>query len=64
MRSPSSIPRSKSARVNAPVPGPSSKTGPSEGEISIVMSRESESPDGATAATRKGLATHDRKKRR
>ena len=45
-------PRATSARVNAPVPGPSSSTCPSDGRISAVIRRASDPPEGATAATR------------
>src|SRR5882762_2572372 len=50
----SATPRAQRARVNAPVPAPSSMTGPVAGEISDVMSSASARPDGTTAPTCSG----------
>lgn len=47
----------------APVPGPSSSNDPVDAETSIVMSRASELPEGATAATRRRLTAQERRKR-
>jgi hypothetical protein len=59
-----SIPRSTSAAVTVPVPGPSSMTCPGTlGSTNFAMARASGLPDGMTAPVTKGFAIHERIKR-
>src|SRR4030081_99291 len=55
------MPRSRRARVNTPLPGPSSITGASFAEIPAVMALASCGLDGAIAPTRSGAESHSRK---
>src|ERR1700704_730395 len=55
------MPRSSRARVNTPLPGPSSMTGASSAEIPAVMALASRGLDGAIAPTRSGAESHSRK---
>lgn len=62
VRSCSGTPRLMSAWVNAPVPDPSSITGPVSGVISCVIRSARAVPDGVTEATRNGALIQARKK--
>ena len=58
------MPRSTNAAVTAPVPGPSSMTGPGGfGSTQCAIARASGLPDGMTAPVAKGLSNHERIKR-
>src|SRR4051794_39557618 len=61
VRSRSLTPRASKASVKTPVPGPSSRTGPQAGVISLVIRLARSAPDGAIAPTLKGLWANARK---
>jgi len=52
------MPRANSARVNVPIPAPSSRTGPSDGNISFVIRREANHPR-ARRPDPERIGTHD-----
>src|SRR5258705_9111488 len=56
------MPRASRASVKVPVPGPSSRTGPSDGSTPLVMRSASAGPEGAMAPTIIGLDASARKK--
>lgn len=58
-------PRASKASVTTPVPGPSSRTGPSpDGSASAAMARARIAPEGAMAPTLAGLAANRPRKRK
>jgi hypothetical protein len=61
VRSLSLTPRDSSASVKTPVPGPSSRTGPEAGVISLVIRLARLAPEGAIAPTLRGLNARERK---
>ena len=61
VRSPSVTPRASSARVKTPVPGPSLRDRTVAARFHWVIEPGERHLDGATAATRSGLAIQDRK---
>lgn len=61
VRSLSLTPRDNNASVKTPVPGPSSRTGPEAGVISLVIRLARFAPEGAIAPTLRGLNAKARK---